>query len=382
MDKFVEYCLYVLIFFIPISKAGVEIFASLAISAFIIKKILQPELRFIKNHTHLFLLFFVIFGGLSLLNSGPYLKKSLEALFCKWLEYIFIFLIVEDTLASHKRLRNAMAILLIVGAIVGIDGLFQRFLGWDFLRQRLTIKIREGMFAVTGPFKHYNDFAAYLVCVLSLFVALFLGAGGGQVGLVFAIVLLGMCLLFTFSRGGWLGFLAGGLLMLFLLRQWKVVLTVITIFALALILVPAIKERTVFTFRPGGDAGRFVMWQGTWRIIKENPFLGKGLGTFMEYFPRYIHGLGIQYAHNCYLQMWAEIGIFGLLSFVLFVGSILLRGIRVFRAKRDFFLLGVLCGIFGFLVHSFFDTQLYSLQLSVLFWFMLGLAVSMVAHSS
>ena len=40
-------------------------------------------------------------------------------------------------------------------------------------------------------------------------------------------------------------------------------------------------------------------------------------------------------------------------------------------------LLGVMAGVLAFLVQSFFDTNLYSLQLVVLFWFMLGLGVSM-----
>ncbi len=378
-DRVLEYCLYGLIFFIPISSAVIEVFASLAILAFVVKKILQPEFRFIKNYTHLFLLLFVVFSGLSLFNSWPYLKKSLEALFFKWLEYIFIFLMAEDILANRKRLINAVVILLVVGAIVGIDAFSQRFLGIEFLRGRQIIEVRGVLYAITGPFKHYNDFAAYLICVLPLAITLFSSAMIKRiiyrVGLFFIITLLALCLLFTFSRGGWVGFLAAGLLMLFLLRKSKVVLLAISIFILMLIVIPEVRERAMFTFQAGGDRDRFVIWQGAWVIVKENPFLGKGLGTFMQYFPQYANkGLLVQYAHNCYLQMWAETGIFALLSFLLFVGSILYKGIRTFKDNRQssILLLGFICAIFGFLVHSFFDTQLYSLQLSVLFWFLLG----------
>jgi hypothetical protein len=38
---------------------------------------------------------------------------------------------------------------------------------------------------------------------------------------------------------------------------------------------------------------------------------------------------------------------------------------------------GLIGGLFGFLVASFFDVHLYSLQLSVLFWMMLGVAVAL-----
>jgi len=48
--------------------------------------------------------------------------------------------------------------------------------------------------------------------------------------------------------------------------------------------------------------------------------------------------------------------------------------IKVFKKSQDFILLGLICGIFGFLVHSFFDAHFYSLQLSVFFWSMAGIA--------
>ena len=149
-DRVVEYSLYGLIFFIPISTAAIEIFASLAILAFMVKKILQPKFIFRDSPlrgqslllAHLFLLSFFVFCGLSLLNSGIYLKKSLEALVFKWAEYILIFLIVEDTLANRQRIRNAVAILLAVGSVVAIDALSQQFFGWEFLRGR---QMRGGM---------------------------------------------------------------------------------------------------------------------------------------------------------------------------------------------------------------------------------------------
>jgi O-antigen ligase len=382
-DRVVEYSLYGLIFFIPISNAAIEIFASLAILAFMVKKILQPKFIFKDSLrreqplllTHLFLLSFFVFCGLSSFNSGAYLKKSIEALVFKWAEYILIFLIIEDTLASRQHIRNVIVILLAVGGVVAFDVLSQRFFGWEFLRGR---QIKEGVSAITGPFHHHNGLAAYLVCILSLMLALLSCVKFKKkiyyFGPFFIIVLLGLSFLFTFSRGGWIGFIAVGLLMLFLSRKWKVILPVFFIFILLVALVPAIRERAIFTFQAGGDASRFAMWQGAWAMIKENPFLGKGLGTFMAYFPRYAPNLGIQYAHNSFLQIWTETGIFSLLSFLGFLISLLYLCIKVFKKSQDFILLGLICGIFGFLVHSFFDAHFYSLQLSVFFWSMAGIA--------
>lgn len=391
-DRVIEYFLYGLIFFIPISNAAIEIFAGLALLAFMVKKILQPKFIFRDSSlrgqslllTHLFLLSFFAFCMFSLLNSGPYLKKSFEALFFKWLEYILIFLMVEDTLASRQRIRNVVAILLTVGGVVAIDVLSQRFFSIEFLRQRPMIELKQGtaIYGVTGPFTYYNSLAAYLVCILTLMLALLSCVKFKKkiyhFSLFFIVFLLGLSLLFTFSRGGWIGFIVTGLLMPFLSKKWKAILPVIFIFMLLVALVPAIRERAIFTFQAGGDASRFNMWRAAWAMIKENPFLGKGLGTFMVYFPKYTSGLGIQYAHNSFLQIWAEAGVFSLLSFLSFLILLLYSCIKAFKKSQDFILLGLICGMFGFLVHSFFDTHFYSLQLSVLFWLLLGILSALI----
>jgi O-antigen ligase len=107
-------------------------------------------------------------------------------------------------------------------------------------------------------------------------------------------------------------------------------------------------------------------------MIRENPFLGKGIGTFMDHFARYTN-IYPAYAHNCYLQIWAESGIFSLLSFIIFIGAVLYSGIKKFLATKDFLLLGFISGLMGFLAHTLFDVDLYSLRLAMLFWVWVGL---------
>ncbi|MFH1752917.1 MAG: hypothetical protein ABH875_01920, partial [Candidatus Omnitrophota bacterium] len=55
---------------------------------------------------------------------------------------------------------------------------------------------------------------------------------------------------------------------------------------------------------------------------------------------------------------------------------ILVCGIRAALRSSDLMLMGLVCGIFGFLVHGFFDNHFYSLQLSFLFWTLAGLCRS------
>jgi len=383
LDRSIEYLLYALIASIPISNAAIEISFSLALVAFLIKKVLKPDFRFVKNLPHLFVLLFFGFCTLSLFNSGEFLNKSLRALFSKWLEYILIFILAEDTLNTPKRLRNAAFILLAVSALIGIDGIVQQFRGIDFLRQRILIS------RISATFQNQNNFSAYLVPILLLVTSLVFSPQlkkQFRFILFFLWSLLGVCLIFTFTRSAWLGFLIGLVLMLFLSRKIKIAIPLICVFIIILISIPALRQRLTYTFQPGGDEARLALSYSALEMIKENPLLGKGLGTFMDHFPKYpaskaLIKHGGYYAHNCFLQIWAEIGLFGLLSFLLFIGAVLYKGIRIFWGNQlpgqsQAVLLGLICAIFGFLVHSFFDTQLYSLQLSALFWFLLGITAS------
>lgn len=379
-----EYALYAVVFFIPISQALIESFFCMAWSAFIVKKIISPDFTFIKNRIHFLLLLFYIFCLVSLSNSGIYIGKSFHAWFFKWGEGIILFLLVQDAFVSGKGIRHIVRILLFSGCLVAVDGIFQHFYGWDFLRGRPILTARYGVKAITGPFHHYNDFAAYLVCSINLFIAMILGGNGfkfpgpfkGRViyyGKVFSLFLLWGCLLLTFSRGGWCGLLFSGALLAFLSPKKKFIGVLFCFFMLMVFLVPHVRERALFTFTCKGDSSRFAIWQGAWGMIKAHPFLGNGIGTFMDRFGQFTKGIGVQYAHNCYLQIWAETGIWALLSFIGFLFLLLSRGIEAFRRSHNYLILGVLCAIFGFLVHSFFDTHLYSLQLAMLFWYLAGM---------
>lgn len=374
VDRIMEYFLYGLIFFIPISNAGIESFFGFLLLFFFIKKFLRPDFEFLLQPVYYALLFFVLFNALSFFNSGPYLKKSFIALVFKWLEYIFIFIITRDTLSDKRRIRNAIIVFLCVGFLVLIDGVFQFLWKTDFLRHKELVHVANYLYAITASFQHYNDFGTYLVMVFAISSASLLLEKKNQpafeIFLWFIMLLSEICLLLTFSRGSWLNFAFVFILMLLLARRVRL-LYMLGVFVIVLIAMPIVKDRIMFTFHPLGDADRFVVWHAAFRMIKEHPFLGKGVGTFMAYFRDYTYK-NIQYAHNCFLQIWAEAGIFSLISFLSFLGFLLWGGFAAFKKSRNFIILGFISGISGFLLHSFFDTQFYSLQLSALFWTMAG----------
>ena len=118
-------------------------------------------------------------------------------------------------------------------------------------------------------------------------------------------------------------------------------------------------------------------------MIKDKPFFGHGINTYMNVFQAYRGNpfKGPTYAHNCYIQLAAETGIVGLICFFGIIAKTFhysLGKMRFYSAQEPnlaVLTIGLLSGIFAFLVHSFFDTNFYSLQLSVYLWYMIAVVV-------
>jgi len=381
-EKVMEYSFYGLIFFLPISKALIESFAGFIIFSFLIKKIAGGDFSSFKVDAKVFWLLLVLFicNALSLANSGPLLGKGLKALFFKWGEYFLIFMIAIDHFKDPKLIRRFFYVLAFGAMLVGLSALSQKFFGFEFLRGRRAVEI-----SVTGPFENPNSFSPYLVLCLPIISALALWKWPKK---MFKVAMLLICffllasLLFAFSRAGWLGFFAGFLVMIFLSRKKKFLLSILGVFVLSLFLFFPLTQRVLCSFQAGGDSERFIAWRESLEMIQENPLLGKGLGTYMDYSKKNIlNDVGSHYAHNCYLQIWAESGIFTLMAFLALAGFIFYRGVWISLKNKDdelgILLGGLTGGLLGFLVTSFFDNGLYSLQLSVLFWLMLGVTVAL-----
>lgn len=375
LDKTIEILLYAMIFFIPISIAAIEIIFSFSMFLLTFKKILKPDFKFINNSTHIFLLLFFGFCAFSLFKSGIYFTKSLTALFGKWLEYILIFILVEDTLNTPQRLRNAIIIFLGTAGLISLDAIYQKFSGIDFIRQRHLV------YGLSATFRNENSLAAYLLPnTIILTILLFSQSKAAQICnkflLFFLYIFSNIVLILTFCRSVWLGFILGLSLWVFLSKSIKKGLLPICIFIIVLFLTPLSQNRIMSAFSPTDKNFRAELFSASWKMIKDCPFLGHGLGTYMDYFSRYSGVKNAYYAHNCFLQIWAETGIYSLLSFILFIGLILNKGIKVFRRINDYPVLLLTCAMFVLLVNSFFDVLLYSVQLAALFWFILGLLVA------
>lgn len=112
---------------------------------------------------------------------------------------------------------------------------------------------------------------------------------------------------------------------------------------------------------------RLSMWQSTLAMIQDAPFLGRGIGTFSQYYPSYMMDtdkLGAYMAHSDPLQFWAELGILGPILFYAIGIAVLIRTVRAVQkmpkgAAISVQILSVFFGVFAVMGHTHVTFNLY-----------------------
>ena len=113
------------------------------------------------------------------------------------------------------------------------------------------------------------------------------------------------------------------------------------------------------------EASRSRMWADTLPMIRDFPIAGCGLGGFESCFHRYNHSANfrVDFAHNDYLQLLAELGLAGFFPLIFLAALALAASIRAAtrRAGEDVGLLALACAgsMTAMAIHSIADFNLY-----------------------
>jgi len=198
------------------------------------------------------------------------------------------------------------------------------------------------------------------------------------------------CLIYTWSRGAWLGMILA-MLVFFLVYTRKTM--AVCLAALFLIpFLPLVLPETILTrFTSIGDLGdsstsyRVSIWVASMKVIENHPFAGIGIGTgaFSKVYPLYSLS-GIEkapHSHNLFLQTAIEIGIPGLLVLLGVIFIFAQNSFSFFKKCKNGVMkegkiisLALFAGIMGVLLQGLTDYIWYNYRLYLMFWIVIGLA--------
>ena len=330
----------------------------------------------------------------------------------EWIEIFkmfLVFLYIANYVAETHNIRIVLFFLLlglcIENGIVLLEVATGNALNLTFLGTRATkdpmMLAMSSYYRVGGTLGGANGLAWYLTFLLPIpFALFFLRMRISYKIIIISIFSFGLFSLFlTYSRGGWIGFILGALLVLFLhlskvnlAKKIYIVIVYLLILGVATTLMFStsnpIKDRLTEDDR-GSAYSRIPLMVVAVDMIKANPVIGIGLNNYTEVHQEYDYGIDkiTQYypvpVHNVFLQLAAEIGIPGLICFFWFIAAIFIRGIKYVRREgglSTIVIIGIMGGMVGFLFDGLVEnTSLGSYNMFPL-WIFTGIAAGLFEH--
>ncbi len=342
-------------------------------------------------------------AGISLLPAVSLREAAPELV--KWIEVLVLYLMAVDLLWAPapttggdvtRPARWLVTAILAGASLQALLGLYQ----FVFQVGPPAFQILGRFLRAYGTFRQPNPYAGYLGLVLPLALSLFYWSLGQVqrrnvrtawfylLGSGVATALIAAGAVASWSRGAWLGILAGVLVVTTLRSRRTFLMSLAAAGILALILLlngglstGAVGARLadVQQYLGGFDVRtvevnddnfavveRVAHWDAAWQMIERTPWFGVGAGNYATVYPqvalpRWQDPLG--HAHNIYLHTWAETGLVGLLSYMLLWFVAIGQAWRVSRHRgvsswQRAAALGVLGIIVHLSVHNLFDNLL------------------------
>ncbi len=388
-DKIIEWCFYALIIAVTFSTSLVEVLSSLMILAWLIKKNSDRDFSQLNSVPVKLLALFLFWNILSCINSG-YFKESFRGIF-KWLEYSLLFVIAATSLDRKPIARRSFYTVIVAVTITCLNGIYQYFAGVDLLRHR-TLTPHDYLRRISSSFVHPNDLGSYILIasvILIAFILLWRVHLKKRLLLLIPFVISMAALYLTKSRGAWMAFIAAVLTLGALINK-KTIAAFLAILLVVFIMLPYSVQEHIFSLadaKSGTTWERLMLWKGTINMIREHPLLGFGVNTYSRNFPKFKppEYPDVRYTHNSYLHMAAEIGIPGILLYLIFLVSVLMFSLvgiyRMADDDRKVLAIGLFAGLVGFTFNCVVDTHLYSVNLAVLFHLLLGFCFAISYHA-
>ena len=334
-----------------------------------------------------------MFDALSIAASVPEIAK--------WLEVLVVAALAPVFLRSERDVWTVVAIAVVGATTEATIGLGQFLLHAG----PKAFDIHGRFLRAYGTFGQPNPLAGYLNMVLPIAMACACWRRAPWLWLAVLVIAAGSAA--TLSRAGWV---AGGLAVLVIalyyfrwVRPWVILgglgglLFVLLTVMGAIPVQPLARVATSFgltginfahhTHANFSEVERAAHWLAGLRMFEAHPILGVGIGNYSTAYPAYhvAHFLApLGHAHNYFINIAAEAGIFGLAAYTLFVMTGFASTISIARfSSRGGLPAALSIGLVGMWAsstfHNLFDV-LYVHELPVLIGLLMGAMFALEAN--
>ena len=374
-----------LLVFTPLARGGVQgwavavihIITLAALTTYLVQRTLAWDWHWIKTPLDWPILILLAAACFSAIFSvhRPSSHRALLLLF----NYVAVYYLLIHLIRRPEHMRKTAWVVVSIGVLLAILGLISfsglpLFYWWEY--QDLP-----DFGALTSTYGNPNHIAGFFEMAIPIVLGMLLVVKKEALSLkrfVSVIIVFGMALVFSLSRGGWTCTAIGLVFFISVLafnpefpRRKTVIAMGVSAIVLVLVLLssfPAVQElltiRAVMD-RAGGLEGRMQVTKAVGAMIGARPVYGFGPGTFAYSFFKY-QPAGVQgwynMAHNDYAHFTAELGLMFPLIMIWAAIALFKQGFMKLKSP-DLTVrgisLGCMAGIVAMLFHSFVDFNLH-----------------------
>lgn len=301
--------------------------------------------------------------------------------------FTLAYVLIVNTVRTRSEWTALVVLLIFAAALVALYGIYQNY----FLTMTTQSWVDEKMFTdikkrVYSTLDNPNVLGEYFIMMMPIAFALLVRMRGNYQKAVYALcnMLMFVCLMYTWSRGAWLGVIIGIVFFVLLKDRRWLILCVAGILLMPSVLPASILSRltSIGNMKDSSTAYRVAVWIGSARMLRDYWFCGIGLGpdAFLKIYPQYALG-GADFAlhsHNFYLQWIVDMGIVGILVYfwIIITGFKQICSIKEKDTVIKNVLLAMSGAILGYLFHGLAENLWYNYRMILVFWIFFGILQS------
>lgn len=330
---------------------------------------------------------------LCLILNSPDFSIALEG-FRAIVQYMLWYFVVIQILRGEKNAKTVTTFFVIVVGFLALHGIYQYIIGVEMPAgwvDQNEAGVRTRVYSIfTSP----NAFGSLLTLASPMAISLAVVNENKRGKAIFAFIALCMMasLVFTSSRGAWIGFaLAIGIYVL--IKDKRLIIPCIIGAVLLVVAVPSVGNRISYMLSPeyiesSLRGGRLVRWLTGLKIFSDNPIFGVGLGHFggavaMNHELRLLVNAELvdtYYMDNYMLKTAVESGIVGFAAFAALIYSVVVNGFRTIKISNTKLSkelsTGIVAGLCGVIAHNFVENVFEVPMMTSLFWMFVAVVMN------
>ena len=330
-----------------------------------------------------------------LLVATPAFRIGLDGMRAN-VQFLLWFFIAIAFLREKKDALVLVNILLAVGSLIALHGCYQYVVGTPMPANwvdSMETGIRTRAFSIIGS---PNILGSLMALLAPIAATLCLAEKARTRKLLYAGMALVMsaCLVFTMSRGAWIGFaVAAVILVVFLDKRLLIPMGLLVLLGGAMM--PGVTNRILYMLSPeyiesSLRGGRLVRWQTGFQIFREQPLFGVGLGHWGGAVAQN-NSIAIKikdvfvktvYIDSYPMKLLTEGGLTLLLTYLFLIYQQITWSYKAVRAQTDKFYrylaLGIFAGLAAVAVHCVTENVFEVPMMTTYFWLLVAVLMHLL----